>query len=147
MFIRLREEKEPVSAIQTEWSLVFSNYTELFYLLLFCTLWTIEENYNIFLCLRKLQIYIVTLLSSVPGKGQALSLEDTDSKKWQVSVAIQPNTLDKWRYTDRSYLAIRHIFPWKMELTPLSQKMFFGFMRSTNMPKKLSKKVCQLWWV
>lgn len=59
-------------------------------------------------------------------KGQALSPEDITDKERQVSGVVQPNTLDKWKYTESSYLAIKHIFPWQMELTPLSQQICFS---------------------
>ena len=82
------------------------------------------------------------VLSVAPVRGQTQSPEDITDKECQVSGVVQPNLLDKRKYTDRTYLAIKHIFPWKIGIdTTLPENMFFRFMRSANVSKKLSK-VC-----
>lgn len=101
-----------------------------------------QQNYSISFCLWKLRVYVVMVLSAAPVRGQTLSPEDITDKECQVSGVVQPKPSDKWKYTDSTYLAIKYIFPWKIGIgTMQPENMFFRFMRSANMPKKLRKSI------
>lgn len=97
---------------------------------------------DISLCLWKLQVCIVMVLSTLPVRGQALSLEDITDKECPVSGVVQPNTLDNGNLLIVLTWPSNTFSFGKLELTPLSQKnLVCRFMRSADMPKKLSRRV------
>lgn len=80
-----------------------------------------QQRKIISLCLQKPRIHTITVLSSVPVKGQVLSPEDVIDREQPVPGAVL-RTSEKRKHLDGSHVATRHVFPWKGGLTPLSQE-------------------------
>lgn len=117
----LKKEKEPGSTAHTKTSPVFIISEIAFLLPLFYILRT--ELLRFFLRLEASGLCCYG--SAAPLRGQTWSPEDITDKECQVSGVVQPNPSDKWKYTASTYLAIKHIFPWKTSWHHSARKFVF----------------------
>lgn len=88
---------------------------------LVCVPWSIVGNYRVFLCLPKGGLPVVRVVVLFLWKDKTCHWQEVPG-----SAAVRPNPLEKWKCASGSQGPAEHISPWKMGLTPLSQKVCFS---------------------